>query len=193
MMTRTQAIQAAVNVDGWTKPEELGRLYDLAFRAVGPIVEIGSHWGRSTVALALGSMAGSKQPVYAVDSFVGVPAEDRPTDKDGKRPGEGSSSQAQLEATLINNGCRDIVIIMAMTSEQALPYLPAPGLVFVDGGHEYPDVSQDLKLYLPFIIPGGSVICHDVAESDPGVVRAVAINGPGRNNGNGPQRTDDAA
>lgn len=45
-------------------------LYELARDATGPIVELGAFDGNGTIALALGSKAGNRQPVYAVDQWV---------------------------------------------------------------------------------------------------------------------------
>lgn len=44
-------------------------LYDLAKQATGPIVELGAYDGNGTLALALGSQAGNRVPVYAVDKW----------------------------------------------------------------------------------------------------------------------------
>jgi hypothetical protein len=69
---KNEAIKAALQIDGWLSGSEAAALYDLAHDAKGPIVEIGSWRGRSTAVLALASMAGNYQPVYAVDSFAPV-------------------------------------------------------------------------------------------------------------------------
>src|SRR5688572_18105147 len=61
-------------IDGWLSDREAGLLWSCARNATGPIIEIGSHHGRSTAALGLGSMAGNKSPLFAVDSFAGVPS-----------------------------------------------------------------------------------------------------------------------
>src|SRR5690606_34352437 len=84
-------IEKACTIDGWLTDGEASALHRLAAEASGPVVEIGSWRGRSTAALALGSMSGSKQPVYAVDDFKGVPPCDRPT-ANGECPGWESSS-----------------------------------------------------------------------------------------------------
>ena len=39
--------------------------------------------------------------------------------------------------------------------------------LFVDGDHTYQGVSQDFKLYHPFVHPGGIIAFHDIAEDSP--------------------------
>ena len=65
-------------------------------------------------------------------------------------------------------------IFWEMTSEKAAERISNPvDLVFVDGGHFYEDVSLDLRLYWPKILPGGIMAGHDYNAPNPGVVQAV--------------------
>lgn len=170
--TRSEAVRAALLVDGWLTPKEAGALYDLAYSATGPIVEIGSYQGRSTTALALGAMAGSKQPVYAIDPFIGVPPSSRKTDL-GNESGWNTSTPELLRANLDKVGINGQVKIVVKKSPDAAEEIPQCGVLFVDGSHLYEDVSKDLDLYLPKILPGGSVMVHDVVDIDAAVVKAV--------------------
>lgn len=155
-----------MSIDGWLSPREAGALYDLAKAATGPIVEIGSFRGRSTTALALGSMAGHRQPVYAIDPFTGA----------APRKGETrdlSCSRAKLRGNLDAAGVNGLAIIVPAASETAAPCIPACSVLFVDGDHSAAGVARDLDLYLPKVLPGGSVVLHDVTPETPGVAQAV--------------------
>lgn len=170
---RAKAVAAATTIDGWLTSLEAGKLYDLAKAATGPIVEIGTWQGRSTAALALGSMAGGKQQVWAVDSFEGVPPSDRPSCH-GVQPGWKSSTPFLVRENLDNAGVNGLVTILPVSSRQAHKYLPESiGLLFVDGGHDYETVKADLTEYLPRVQEGGHVVIHDCWELDPDVVKAV--------------------
>ena len=170
---RTADLKAALQIDGWLTPPEADCLYDLARNSRGPIIEIGSWRGRSTACLALGSMAGQHQPVYTVDAFVGVPVDDRPTAA-GVNPGPNSNTPDMLRANLDAAGVNGLVTIIAKPSGQAADDLPNDcAVLFVDGGHDYPTVSDDLRRYLPKVRVGGMVLIHDVLPTDPGVVAAV--------------------
>ena len=168
----TTAWERCLFVDGWLTRDEAATLHRLASKSPGPIVEIGSWQGRSTAALALGSMAGTQQPVFAIDSFVGVPPLDRPT-AGGQRPGWESSSPELLRANLDRVGINGLVQIIAKPSLEAAEEIPECAVLFIDGNHEYVAIKQDLEVYLPKVALGGFVAIHDCASSDPEVVQAV--------------------
>lgn len=46
-------------------------------------------------------------------------------------------------------------------------------LVFIDGDHSYPGVSQDVKQYREFLRPGGFLILHDSAMPEWGIMQVV--------------------
>jgi hypothetical protein len=160
------------SIDGWLTHDEATALYELAMAADGPIIEIGSWRGRSTAALALGSMFGRGQPVFAVDSFIGVPPVDRLTAK-GENPAWNSSSPQQLRANLDAVGVNGLLKIVPKDSSEAAGDVPECALLFVDGGHHYDVVCRDLELYLPKVKERGHVVVHDCIEGEPDVVRAV--------------------
>lgn len=166
MTTKREHLAAVGKISGWLSQNEASLLYDLANEATGPIVEIGSWRGRSTAALALGSMAGNYQPVYAVDSFAPV----LETAGDKVFP---ASSPEILRANLDGAGVNGLVHIVAKSSTEAAPEIPECDLLFVDGAHDFESAKRDLETYLPKVRIGGKVVIHDCHEADPGVVAAV--------------------
>lgn len=172
-MTKETALQAVNRIDGWLTDKEAGMLYDYAQAARGPIVEIGSCYGRSTAALALGSMSGGKHPVYAVESFLGVPPMDRPT-CNGENPGWACSSPELLRANLDTAGVNGLVKIVPKPSHEAFGDVPDDiDLLFIDGGHDYISVKTDIGLYAPKVRVGGRIVMHDATPADPGVLQAL--------------------
>ncbi len=174
--SREEALKRSSKIDGWLTDREAGLLYDLARNSSGPIVEIGSWQGRSTSAIALGSAAGRKQPVTAVDPFIGVQASPRKTSLDTEGADHIPTGPERLRANLDAAGVNGQVTILHKASWQAIHDDNIPeelGLVFVDGSHEYRDVCRDLDLYLPRLRKGGLAVLHDVVAGDPGVVKAV--------------------
>lgn len=170
---KSESLSAVSRIDGWLSDNEMSALYDHAQRAQGPIVEIGSCFGRSTAALALGSMAGNHQSVYAVDSFVGVHPGDRPTNN-GEQPGWGPSSPEKLRANLDAAGVNGLVRIIPKPSYEAFDDVPDEiDLLFIDGAHDYQSVKADIGLYAPKVRIGGKVILHDATMADPGVLQAL--------------------
>jgi len=172
-MSKAEALQAVSTIDGWLSDREAETLYDYAQRATAPIVEIGSCYGRSTAALARGSMAGNKQPVYAVDSFQGVPPLDRET-AHGENPGWACSSAELLRSNLDSVGVNGLVKIIAKPSFEAFEDVPTEiDLLFIDGGHDYASVMADIGLYAPKVRVGGRIVMHDATAADPGVIKAL--------------------
>jgi len=172
-ISREEAIKRAVLVDGWTTPVELDLLYGMARQAESSIVEIGSWQGRSTAALALGSMAGRNQPVFAIDPFLGVPPCDRKTDLKTD-PSTVKTGPELLRANLDTVGVNGQVKIIPKASQDALCDVPEDiALLFIDGSHAYEDVARDIRNYLPRVRMGGFVVFHDTDGADPGVMRAI--------------------
>lgn len=164
--TKRTAIDAVARIDGWLTPTEASILYDEAAKSTGPIVEIGAWRGRSTAALALGSMSGHHQPVYAIDAFREV----QHTVTGKKFP---ASSPVILRANLDNAGVNGLVNIVAKSTDEAVAEVPDCSVLFVDGSHDYESVKRDLSLFLPKVRHRGMVIIHDCHTDEPGVVKAV--------------------
>lgn len=172
-MSKAQALSAAKSIEGWLSDGEAEVLYDLARNAKGPIVEIGSCFGRSTAVLALGSMHGNYQPVFAVDSFIGVDPDDRET-SDGTQPGWNCSSPEKLRANLDAAGVNGLVTIVAKPSQEAAGDVPDQiDVLFIDGAHDAASVFSDICLYSPKVRVGGRIVFHDATMRDPGVIQAL--------------------
>lgn len=153
--------------EGATSIEEALFLHDLA-RAVtgGCIVEVGSYRGRSTVALALGSMAGSGAPVYAVDPhepFTGVY---------GGR--FGPEDRAAFYQAMLATGCYRTVRLVNLSSELVTRTWPLPvALLFIDGDHAYEAVRRDVDCWLPHLAPDARIVFDDAADPAVGPCRVI--------------------
>jgi Methyltransferase domain len=150
-------------------------LYEAA-GTVGPgkwIVEIGSHHGRSTVALAKGKS--SSVGLLAVDPFH------QPPNGQGdaachafldnlRRLGLTTDVQLFRGTSQQAATCRDLLFEVA--GEEAFRHdndeqgrgtivEPAIGLLFVDGLHDRNSVLTDIDLWEPLVVEGGLVYFHD--------------------------------
>jgi predicted O-methyltransferase YrrM len=143
------------------------KLYELAKGSCGVIVEIGSFVGKSTIYMALGSIAGNQHPVVAID----------PWKKD-------STKQNFLKHIDTNKVSHLIFPIQEFsdialqkyhkdTLESNCPIREGIGLLFIDGAHSYQAVKKDLK-WLPLVKKSGVVAFHDYHEKlCPGVAKAL--------------------
>ncbi|MBM6399485.1 class I SAM-dependent methyltransferase [Phycicoccus sonneratiae] len=140
-------------VGGWLTRDQAQLLWD-AVRAVDPgparVLEIGSHRGRSTCALAA---ARPDVDVTAVDPFVTT------------RRYPGPSVRLGLEATLEALGVADRVTVLPVPSAQARRGWDRPlDVLHVDGKHDYWTVSDDLH-WADHVVAGGTVLVHDAFSS----------------------------
>jgi predicted O-methyltransferase YrrM len=113
--------------------------------AGGSALEIGSYFGRSTIA-----MASCARVVHAVDPHDGGPDEQR-------------STLEPFLANLERYGVRDRVVVHVGLSVDVVPRLePATfDVVFVDAMHQRPEVDRDLALAARRLAPGAALALHD--------------------------------
>lgn len=152
-------------VDGWLDDAEGELLYNLAknCKGRGVIVEIGSWMGKSTIWLGLGSKAGKKVKVYAVDPHA--------RGFEHKKFSVGSTFR-EFKKNIDGAGVDDVVVPIISTSEEASKKFRKPvELVFIDGAHEYEHVKKDFELWFPKVIDGGIVAFHDtIGRSGPRIL-----------------------
>jgi precorrin-6B methylase 2 len=55
----------------------------------------------------------------------------------------------------------DRVMLMKMTSDEALPLIPEVDFVHIDGDHRYEQVKKDIHNYKQKVKPGGIISGHD--------------------------------
>jgi len=116
------------------------------------IVEIGSWKGRSTIWLAKAAQI-KKGLVYAVDPHKGM---------EGKTD---STSFEEFRTNIKRAGVEDIVVLVRLSSEEALGYELIPRLVdfvFIDGDHSIEAVNFDFCNWsLRTKLDSGIVALHD--------------------------------
>jgi SAM-dependent methyltransferase len=139
---RTQAWLYAEDVLSAVTYAECERLAELARGAL--VLELGSYYGRSTVALA-----STARRVHSVDPHQGG-------------PDESPNTLPEFLANLERYGVRDNVVVHVGTSTQIAPLLQdAFDLIFVDAMHQRPQVDVDLGLSARCVRPGGCIALHD--------------------------------
>jgi len=165
------ALDAVGDIDGWLVPEDVFKLYELAHAAAGPILEIGTYHGRSTVAMALAlEDAGNPAPLVSLDVDPGALAV---AGENARRKGVGG------RITFVRGS-------VAAFFRAASGFVPA--VVFVDGDHSAAGAARDLRALEPHVADGGLLFLHDYADPrdpDPseveyGVREAVARTWVGR-------------
>jgi MMP 1-O-methyltransferase len=136
--------------------------------AAGVVLEIGSLKGRSTIALAYASAKHGREPVVAVDPHTS------PAATDASLEGQTSSYEDFL-TNLERAGVRQAVEVHRCFSHELATDWDRPiRLLWIDGDHTFAGTAEDVRLFLPFLAPGGIVAFHDVMHGYEGPDRIFA-------------------
>ena len=159
---------AAEAARGFMPPEEGLALYAAAadYARVGPIAEIGTYCGKSTIYLAAAASEAG-QLVVTVDHHRGS-EEIQPGwdyhDPDLVDPATGRmDSLPFFRAALAAAGLEQHVVAVIGTSADVSRLWRTPlGMLFIDGGHSEANVVTDYEGWAPWVAAGGALVFHDV-------------------------------
>ena len=159
---------AAEAARGFMPPEEGLALYRAAaaYAPVGPIGEVGTYCGKSTIYLAAAA-AEAGQKVITVDHHRGS-EEIQPGwehhDPEVVDPRTGRMDTLPFfRATIEAAGLEEHVIAVIGSSAAVSRLWRTPlGLVFIDGGHSDASVVADYEGWAPWVVKGGALVFHDI-------------------------------
>jgi MMP 1-O-methyltransferase len=150
-------------------PEKEGLALYRAARDVahlGPVLEVGSYCGRSTIFLAAGVRDAGGSVVYSVDHHRGSeehqPGEEYHDERLVDAAGNVDTLSA-FRATMARAALDDTVVpIVASSPVVAKGWSTPLGLAFIDGGHSTQAATTDYESWAPHVRAGGSLAIHDV-------------------------------
>lgn len=158
---------SASHVPGGTSAEE-GQFLSRLATAVsdGVIVEIGSHQGRSAIALARGSLSGSKADVFAVDPhepFKGIYGGNF-----------GPADRQAFYRHIADANVGEVVRLISLPGPVAAKSFNRPvALLFIDGDHSLPGVTADLEAWSVHLQPGALVAFDDATDPQAGPFQLI--------------------
>ena len=132
----------------------------------GPVLEIGSYCGKSTIYLAAAARQAG-QLVVTVDHHRGS-EEHQPGweyhDPALVDPGAGRlDTLPRLRATLAAAGLEDdVVVVVGRSAGVARLWRTPVGMLFIDGGHTDAAAQADYEGWARWVAPGGALAIHDV-------------------------------
>ena len=170
----TSSLLKRVNkIEGWLSDRESDLLISITRKACGDspsphnIVEIGSYHGKSTVIFGnIVKMYFPNAKVYAIDTHDGkLGAADQglksfPPSLDSFKNNIKTEKLCEV-VEIINNNSYHVEWHRTVT------------LLFIDGLHDYLNVSRDFNHFSDWVIAGGYIAFHDYAPYYPGVKRLV--------------------
>jgi MMP 1-O-methyltransferase len=160
----------AEKAPGFMPPAEGLALYETAqaYADRGPVLEIGSYRGKSTIYLAAGTRAAAgSQLTITVDHHRGS-EEHQPgweyhdpalvDERTGR-----IDTLPELRHTLALAGLEDdVIVIVARSSALATVWHAPLGMLFIDGSHTDQAAQADYEGWTPHIAKGGALAIHDV-------------------------------
>ncbi len=156
------------NIKGFLADDEALALYEAAYEmaSTGPILEIGSYCGKSTIYLGLAARHGSGT-VYALDHHRGSEEHQQGEffhdpdlyDADGKQ----MDTFREFRRNMHRAGLNDTVVPVVSDSNTAARDWQTPlAMVFIDGGHSLDAALTDYRCWTPHLRRGGILAIHDI-------------------------------
>jgi len=163
-----ELMRAAESAQGFMPAAEGRALYAAAaaYSRRGPVLEIGSYCGKSTIYLAAAARTVG-QLVVTVDHHRGSEEHQPGWEYHDPRlvdPGTGRlDTLPRLRATLAAAGLEDdVVVVVGRSADVARLWHTPLGMVFVDGGHTEQAAVTDYQGWAPWVALGGVLAIHDV-------------------------------
>jgi len=161
-------VRAAELARGFMPAPEGLALYDTAaaYARRGPVAEIGTYCGKSTIYLAAAAREAG-QKVITVDHHHGS-EENQPGweyhDTELVDPATGRlDTLPHFRSTLAATGLEEHVIAIVGRSADVAGLWRAPlGMLFIDGGHTDAAAQADYEGWAPWVADGGALAIHDV-------------------------------
>lgn len=136
--------------------------------ARGPLLEIGTYCGKSTIYLGAAARVHGAV-VVTVDHHRG---------SEEHQPGEAFHDPTLIDErvgcldtlprfrrTIHDAGLEDHVVAVVGRSTQVASLWSTPlALLFIDGGHSEEAARADYRCWSPHLLPGGRLVLHDVHE-----------------------------
>jgi predicted O-methyltransferase YrrM len=168
-MTMDPTLRAAAEAAPGFMPANEGlALYDAAVAATadGPLLEVGSWMGKSTLYLAAAARE-RKSQVVTVDHHRGS-EEHQPGweyhDASLVDPAVGRiDTLPHFRRTTATAGVEDVVVAVVAPSEVLAALWATPiSFLFLDGSHTEESAQRDLAAWAPHLAAGGTLAIHDV-------------------------------
>lgn len=155
-------------IKGFLADDEAQALYTYALQSSrsGPVLEIGSYCGKSTIYLGLACRQNGAT-LFALDHHRG--SEEHQPGEMFHDPALYDSGEATMDSfrefrrNIRTAGLEDTVVPLVAASEPAARQWQTPlAMVFIDGGHSLDAALTDYRCWEPHLARGGVLAIHDL-------------------------------
>lgn len=157
-------------IKGFLAEDEAQALFDYASDATarGPVLEIGSYCGKSTIYLGLAAKR-HNSTVFALDHHRGSEEHQQGEffhDPDLFNANEGVfDTFNEFRRNIARAGLNETVVPVVSDSETAVRHWQTPlAMLFIDGGHSLDAALTDYRCWTPHLIRGGILAIHDLFD-----------------------------
>lgn len=157
-------------VPGWNSDSNIfGKLVDETKPSV--IFEVGTWLGASAINMARHAKRISLDTkIYCVDTWLGAEEFWTTGKDDPERNLKTKNGYPQVYFDFLSNvvehGMQDVIVPIPNTSHIGSIILSHRGLkadlIYIDGSHDYEDVKNDIRDYMPLLKPGGIMFGDDM-------------------------------
>jgi predicted O-methyltransferase YrrM len=163
-----ELVKAAEAARGFMPPDEGLALHETAaaYAPVGPVLEVGTYCGKSTIYLAAAARD-CGQMVVTVDHHRGSEEHQAGWEYHDTQLVEPRTGRIDtlpfFRAAIAAAGLEDhVVAIVGRSADVARLWQTPLGLVFIDGGHTDEAAAADYAGWSPWVTAGGALAIHDV-------------------------------
>ena len=158
------------SIKGFLSDDEAAALYQRALEVSGqgPVLEIGSYCGKSTIYLGLACRR-TDSTVFALDHHRG--SEEHQLGEFFHDPDLYDSSEGVMDTfrdfrhNISRAGLNDTVVPVVAGSDAAARHWQTPfSMVFIDGGHSLDAALTDYRCWMPHLKRGGILAIHDLFD-----------------------------
>ncbi|MBD2857375.1 class I SAM-dependent methyltransferase [Spongiibacter sp. KMU-158] len=165
------ALSLPINIEevkGFLAEDEAQALYDYALSVAerGPLLEVGSYCGKSTIYLGMACQQKNSQ-VFAVDHHIGSEEHQLGEmfhDPDLYNATDGIfDTFAEFRRNIRRCNLQDVVVPLVAPSEVCAKFWTTPlSMVFIDGGHSLDAALNDFRCWSGHVMRGGLLAIHDL-------------------------------
>ena len=158
------------SIKGFLSDDEAAALYQRALEVSGqgPVLEIGSYCGKSTIYLGLACRR-TDSTVFALDHHRG--SEEHQLGEFFHDPDLYDRSEGVMDTfrdfrqNISSAGLNDTVVpVVAGSDAAARHWQTALSMVFIDGGHSLDAALTDYRCWVPHLKRGGILAIHDLFD-----------------------------